>query len=264
METINLKEEVRSLIEQLPENFTWSDLISAIYLRQAMKSEPIQLKGIKQGKNIQLSYLDIMQVLKSDYLRQVLKSEPIQLKGIKQGKNIQLSEKFNIPDGSEVLIEVREVSPVNPEEKLKKMKEFVTAWLDEDGEEGQKIGECLESDHTTNRKSSVMPPKKRRAPLFGSDRDLISISDGFDEPLELLPSPLVDRLLEKAKELTKVSAELAEIIAKVEKERHIDKPDNFWEALQKFRQENNLEAAGIEPEVFEGVRDSSPGREVIL
>ena len=187
METINLKEEVRSLIDRLPENFTWSDLISAIYLRQAMKSEPIQVKGIKQGKNIQLSDLDLMQVLKSDYLRQVLKSEPIQVKGIKQGKNIQLSEKFNIPDGSEVLIEVREVSPVNPEEKQKRMKEFqefLTAWLDEDREEGQKIGEFLESDRTTNRKSSVMPPKKRRAPLFGSDHDLISISDGFDEPLE--------------------------------------------------------------------------------
>ncbi|MEG4006808.1 hypothetical protein QUA41_13950 [Microcoleus sp. Pol11C1] len=54
METINLKEEVRSLIDKLPENFTWPDLISAVYLNQAMKSEPIQVKGIKQGKNIQL------------------------------------------------------------------------------------------------------------------------------------------------------------------------------------------------------------------
>ncbi|HEY9296727.1 MAG TPA: hypothetical protein VIQ31_10180 [Phormidium sp.] len=183
METINLKEEVRSLIERLPENFTLSDLISA-YLCQGMKSEPIQVKGTKQGKNIQLSDLAFMQVLTSDYLCQGMKSEPIQVKGIKQGKNIQLSETFNIPDGSEVLIEVREVSPVNPEEKLKKMKEFVTAWLDEDREEGQKNGEFLESDRTTNRKSSVMPPKKRRPPLFGSDHDLISISDGFDEPLE--------------------------------------------------------------------------------
>ncbi len=148
METIHLKEEVRSLIDRLPENFTWSDLISAIYLRQAMKSEPIQVKGIKQGKNI------------------------------------QLSEKFNIPDGCEVLIEVREVSPVNHEEKLKRMKEFLAALSDEDREEWQKIGEFLESDRTTNRKSSVMPPKKRRAPLFGSDRGLILISDDFNEPLE--------------------------------------------------------------------------------
>jgi PIN domain nuclease of toxin-antitoxin system len=55
-------------------------------------------------------------------------------------------------------------------------------------------------------------------------------------------------LLEKAKELTKVSAELTEIIAKIEKERQIEQPQNFWEAIQKFRQENNLEAAGIEAE----------------
>ncbi|MEG4530094.1 hypothetical protein [Microcoleus sp. D2_18a_D3] len=144
METINLKEEVRSLIDRLPENFTWSDLISAIYLRQAMKPEPIQVKRIKQGKNI------------------------------------QLLEKFNIPDRCEVLIEVQEVSPVNHEEKLKRMKEFLAALSDEDREEWQKIGEFLESDRTTNRKSSVMPPKKRRAPLFGSDRDLILISDDFD------------------------------------------------------------------------------------
>ena len=207
METINVKEEVRSLIDQLPENCTWSDVISAISLRQGMKSEPIQITGIKQDKNIQLS----------DFLRQVSKSEPIQVKGIKQGKNIQLSEKFNIPEGSEILIEVREVSPVNHEEKLKRMKEFLaalsdedrdewqkfgeflerdyeeklkrmkelmTAWLDAYRQEWQKFGEWLESDPTTNKKSSVMPPKKRREPLFGSDRDLISISDGFDEPVE--------------------------------------------------------------------------------
>lgn len=113
-----------------------------------------------------------------------MKSEPIQVKGIKQGKNTQLSEKFNIPDGCKVLIEVREVSPVNHEEKLKRMKEFLAALSDEDREEWQKIGEFLESDRTTNIKSSVMPPKKRRAQLFGSDRGLILISDDFDDPLE--------------------------------------------------------------------------------
>jgi hypothetical protein len=90
---------------------------------------------------------------------------------------------------------------------------------------------------------------------FGSDRGIITTSDDFDEPLELLPSPLVNSLLEKAKELTKVSAELTEIIAKIEKERQIEQPQNFWEAIQKFRQENNLAAAGIEAEVFEGLRD---------
>ncbi|ACC79890.1 hypothetical protein [Nostoc punctiforme] len=36
----------------------------------------------------------------------------------------------------------------------------------------------------------------------------------------------------------------------------------FWKSLEKFRQEQELETAGIEPEVFVDVRDSSPGREV--
>ena len=157
METINLKEEVRNLIDKLPENFTWSDLISAVYLRQRMQSEQSQIKDIKPG------------------------IEP------------------------ETFDEVEESSP-----------------------------------------------KHSR---FGSDQGIITISDDFDEPLELLPSPLVDSLLEKAKELTKVSAELDEIIAKIEKERQIEQPQNFGEAIQKFRQENNLEEAGIESEVFEGLRD---------
>lgn len=160
METINLKEEVRSLIDKLPENFTWPDLISAVYLKQAMKSEPIQVKGIKQGKNI------------------------------------QLSENINISDGSLVVIEVREVLPINNEEKWKRMKEFLAALSDEDREEWRQIAEFIEGDRTTNRKppkpmspplkpkSPPMPPKKRRAPLFGSDRDVITISDNFDEPLE--------------------------------------------------------------------------------
>jgi hypothetical protein len=157
METINLKEEVRSLIDKLPENFTWSDLISAIYLRQRMPSQSIQVKGIK---------------------------------------------------------------------------------------------ETVEAETLHEAEASSPTPSR-----FGSDRGLIAISDDFDAPLELLPSPLVNSLLEKAKELTKVSAELTEIIAKIEKERQIEQPQNFWEAIQKFRQENNLEAAGIEAEVFEGVRD---------
>ncbi|MGB8686603.1 MAG: hypothetical protein WCD53_04600 [Microcoleus sp.] len=143
----------------------------------------------------------------------------MQIKGIKRGNIIEISENPNIPDGSEVLMEVREVSRIRDEERLKRLHQVFGAWKYE-----TELGEI------------------------------------FAE----IDTPLVDRLLEKAKELTRVSAELAEIIDKIEKERQIDRPQNFWEALQKFRQENNLEAAGIEPEVFEGVRDLSPGREVIL
>jgi hypothetical protein len=36
----------------------------------------------------------------------------------------------------------------------------------------------------------------------------------------------------------------------------------FCKSLEKFRQEQQLEVSGIEPEVFADVRDSSPGREV--
>jgi len=38
-----------------------------------------------------------------------------------------------------------------------------------------------------------------------------------------------------------------------------------WELVQRFRQEYNVEAADINPsEIFAGVRDKSPGREVIF
>jgi len=37
METINLKEQADSLIEQLPENFRWHDRMYAIYLRKIEK-----------------------------------------------------------------------------------------------------------------------------------------------------------------------------------------------------------------------------------
>ncbi|MBW4689623.1 MAG: hypothetical protein KME40_32160 [Komarekiella atlantica HA4396-MV6] len=37
----------------------------------------------------------------------------------------------------------------------------------------------------------------------------------------------------------------------------------FWKSLEKFRQEQELEAVSIEPEVFADVQNSSSGREVI-
>jgi hypothetical protein len=123
----------------------------------------------------------------------------MQIKGIKRGNIIEISENLNIPDGSEVLLEVREVS-LNSEKKLAKMKEFLAGLSDEDREEWRKIGEFLESERAINRQLSVLSHKTQgRSPLFGSDRGLITISDDFDEPLELLPSLLVNSLLEKAK-----------------------------------------------------------------
>ncbi len=37
METINIKEEARRLVDQLPENSTWDDLMDEIYVRQSIE-----------------------------------------------------------------------------------------------------------------------------------------------------------------------------------------------------------------------------------
>ncbi|MCC5620224.1 hypothetical protein [Nostoc sp. CHAB 5715] len=38
MENKNIKEEARRLIDKLPENFTWDDLMYEIYVRQAIEA----------------------------------------------------------------------------------------------------------------------------------------------------------------------------------------------------------------------------------
>jgi predicted transcriptional regulator len=38
METKSIKEKARSLIDKLPENLTWDDLMYEIYVRQAIES----------------------------------------------------------------------------------------------------------------------------------------------------------------------------------------------------------------------------------
>ena len=47
--TNNLKEQAKLLIENLPENFTWEDLMYQIYVRQVIESG---LKDSKDGKVI--------------------------------------------------------------------------------------------------------------------------------------------------------------------------------------------------------------------
>ena len=37
METINIKQEARRLVDQLPENSTWDDLMHEIYVRQSIE-----------------------------------------------------------------------------------------------------------------------------------------------------------------------------------------------------------------------------------
>jgi predicted transcriptional regulator len=38
MGTTNIKDEARRLVEKLPEDFTWDDLMREIYVRQAIES----------------------------------------------------------------------------------------------------------------------------------------------------------------------------------------------------------------------------------
>ncbi len=49
----------------------------------------------------------------------------MQIKGIKRGKVIELLEVLEIPDDTEILIEVREISPTIDEERWEKMKAFL-------------------------------------------------------------------------------------------------------------------------------------------
>ncbi len=47
MQTINIKEEARRIVEHLPENAGWDDLMYKIYVRQAIESG---LKDSKEGR----------------------------------------------------------------------------------------------------------------------------------------------------------------------------------------------------------------------
>jgi hypothetical protein len=52
----------------------------------------------------------------------------MQIKGIKRGNFIEIAESLNIPDGSEVLIEVPDAPRTNNEERLKRLHQVFGAW----------------------------------------------------------------------------------------------------------------------------------------
>ncbi|OCQ95602.1 hypothetical protein BCD67_10285 [Oscillatoriales cyanobacterium USR001] len=54
----------------------------------------------------------------------------MQIKGIKRGNIIEISENLNIPDGSEVLIEVPEAPRGSDEERMKRLHQVFGAWKD--------------------------------------------------------------------------------------------------------------------------------------
>jgi predicted DNA-binding antitoxin AbrB/MazE fold protein len=53
----------------------------------------------------------------------------IKIRGIKRGQTIELLQDINIPDGSEVIIDIHESQLMNNEERQRRLKEFFeTNW----------------------------------------------------------------------------------------------------------------------------------------
>ena len=78
-------------------------------------------------------------------------------------------------------------------------------------------------------------------------------------------SAVVHELERRARiELTRRGRPVAVMLSMREFERVSAPYGRFWEAYVAFRQTANLRKLEIEPSVFEGVRDRSPGREVQL
>jgi antitoxin Phd len=62
-------------------------------------------------------------------------------------------------------------------------------------------------------------------------------------------------------ELTRRGKPVAVLISIAEYRRLLAGKKNFWDAYSEFRDGIDLRGLGIEPEIFEGLRDVSPGRE---
>ncbi len=48
----------------------------------------------------------------------------MKVKGIKRGSNIELAENINIPDGTELIIEISDNQIISDEERKRKLKDF--------------------------------------------------------------------------------------------------------------------------------------------
>ncbi|HBY06942.1 MAG TPA: hypothetical protein DEH22_03845 [Chloroflexi bacterium] len=76
-------------------------------------------------------------------------------------------------------------------------------------------------------------------------------------------SILRDAETSPAIEITRHGEPVAVIISWQEYQR-LSAPKDFWDSYNSFRQVFDLAELAIEPEIFEGQRDPSPGREVDL
>jgi prevent-host-death family protein len=69
---------------------------------------------------------------------------------------------------------------------------------------------------------------------------------------------------ESAVELTRRGKPVAVLLSIQEYKRLSSGKGGFWKAFTAFRNRVNLQELGIEPDIFTGLRDQSPGREVSL
>ncbi|MBF2017346.1 MAG: type II toxin-antitoxin system prevent-host-death family antitoxin [Rivularia sp. T60_A2020_040] len=66
-------------------------------------------------------------------------------------------------------------------------------------------------------------------------------------------------------EIIQQGKQIAVIISTTEYENLLNQKPSFWESVERFRKEYNIEAAEIDPDqIFAVVRDKSVGREVIF
>jgi prevent-host-death family protein len=72
-----------------------------------------------------------------------------------------------------------------------------------------------------------------------------------------------DLELEPAIELTRRGKPVAVLLSIQEYQRLSHERPTFWAALQAFHRTVNLSQLALEPDIFAGLRDRSPGRETI-
>ncbi len=65
-------------------------------------------------------------------------------------------------------------------------------------------------------------------------------------------------------QLTRRGKPVAMLLSLREYERLVNSSVGFWDAYTKFRASNDLAQLDIEPDIFQGLRDQSAGRETVL
>lgn len=134
----------------------------------------------------------------------------MKIKGIKRGQTIELLEAINLPDNSEVIIEIKANQLNSEEEKRKRLQELLSDWknteefvqiLTELHKERQADSKIKETQQKTievaisgeevvikNNEQPVvkltMKSSVKRRRQAGSAKGLVTLSDDFDEPLE--------------------------------------------------------------------------------